>query len=61
MLFRSYEADYASVNNGYIFFLSYDLSALKTNQGATNATGVKVFYDYQGSTKTVDIAMPSNL
>lgn len=56
-----YEADYASVNNGYIFFLSYDLSALKTNQGATNATGVKVFYDYQGSTKTVDIAMPSNL
>lgn len=54
-----YQPDYTSVANAYIYFLSYDLSALVTSQGAENATSVKVIYNHQGSDKTVDFTIPS--
>lgn len=54
----NYTQESISMMNPTIMFLSYDLSALFTKQGATDATEVEVHYDLKGDTKTLLIPRP---
>lgn len=54
----NYTQESISMMSPTIMFLSYDLSALFTQQGATDATGVEVNYDLQGQSKILFIARP---